>query len=976
MGSIERTPLIGRDRELSTLARLLDEARRGYSGIVLVAGEPGIGKTRLLFEFAERARAADWHVLLGHAYDTEGLPPYLPFIEALHDYFRTCRPDEVREHLAGMPPDVVRLLPELVRGLAPLPAERPPRSTATARRDPEGERYRLFESICGVLLNIARSAVTGLLVCLDDLHWADPPTLQLLLHLARKIDGAPVLVVCSYRSAASGGGQPLLDALADLSRERLRQRLELSALSRDELGSLVASLGGVTAPAVVEVIHRQTGGNPFFARELVRHLQDQGHDLSRANLATTDWGVPAGVHQVIGKRLSRLSRQANQLLQAGAVLGEPLMFNALGAMLELDPPSLLDVLEETVRGGLIREEGEQYHFSHALVRETLYRGLTLARRKHLHLAAASAIERVHAPLLERHLGELAVHLDRAGELADPDKTIDYAERAGEAASAVFAYEEATAHWRAALRQMERHGVELGRRARLLERLGDLTYLAGLDYDAGIAYMLRALQLYEQLEQPEQVAHVHSRLGSALSTLPESWDLPRAVHHYRQAEAILARGSPSAALGYVYAGLAQVACWDVQVQEGLDASFKALEIAERLQDDLLWAHAAMIRGAHLFSSGRIRDGLSFMHRAWQTADRLNDPVAFFATFLGSAFASWSGDPAEVKLWCERELARPRLSQAPGQRKRFLARLAAAHASTGDLPLARSLIRLGEPSYDAWEVLFRSGDWEQCELLASRRVDASQRGAERAFAFEATYDLARLRRVQGQSEMARALLEQGLVVAIDGGERAYELGVRSLLAQLCAEHGRLPDARRHLVEAAAIASNGEDWRGLAGQLHLAEGVVAISQGRVEEASLHFHRSIDTYRRHAFPWGEAEVQLAWARGLRNAGQAVSAADKLRCAHEIYRRYGAGEAWLQRLEGERGAEHPAAYPNGLSEREVEVLRLIVAGLTNRQIGDALVISLNTVARHVSNIFAKTGVANRAEAASFAHRHGLIAAR
>src|SRR5439155_20425978 len=243
---------------------------------------------------------------------------------------------------------------------------------------------------------------------------------------------------------------------------------------------------------------------------------------------------------------------------------------------------------------------------------------------------------------------LAVHYERAGELANPEKTIDYAERAGDAANAVLAYEEATAHWLAALQQMDKHAVEDRRRARLLERRGDLTYLAGLDYDAGIAYMLRALQLYEQLGEPELVAHVHSRLGSALSTLPESWDLPRAVHHYRQAEAILAVGSASSALGYVYAGLAQVACWDVRIQDGLGASAKALDIAEGLQDEVLWAHAAMSRGAHLYSSGRISEGFDLMHRAWQTADRLNDPVVFFAAFLGSAFANWIGDPTELKL----------------------------------------------------------------------------------------------------------------------------------------------------------------------------------------------------------------------------------------------------------------------------------------------------------------------------------------
>jgi DNA-binding CsgD family transcriptional regulator len=522
--------------------------------------------------------------------------------------------------------------------------------------------------------------------------------------------------------------------------------------------------------------------------------------------------------------------------------------------------------------------------------------------------------------------------------------------------------------------MDHHQVEPERRARLLERLGDLTYMAGIDYEGGIAHLQRALQLYQQLGQADRVAHIHSRLGSALSTLPETWDLPRAVHHYRSAEAILAVDPPSSALGYVYAGLAQVAVWDVRIQDGLDASAKALDIAERLNDEGLWAHAAMTRGGHLFSSGRVSEGLGLMHRAWQTADRLNDPVVFFAAFLGSAFAHWIGDPTELRQWCDRELARPRLSHAPGQHKRFLARLGAAHALAGDLQLARSLVSTAGLSYDNWEVLFWLGEWEQCESLASRRVEASQRGGERAFAFEATYDLARLRRVQGDLEQARTLLEQALAVAIDGSERSYELGVRSLLAQICAETGRLPEARRQLGHARTIAGNGDEWRGLAGQLHLAEGLAALAAAALPEAVGHFQRCIDVFRRYAFPWGEAEAQLLWGRGLRKAGQTASAMSKLRAAEDIYRRLGAGEVWLERLARESQPEQPTSYPNGLSEREVEVLRLVTAGRTNQQIADELVISLNTVARHVSNIFGKTGVANRAEAASYAHSRGLVA--
>jgi tetratricopeptide (TPR) repeat protein len=281
---------------------------------------------------------------------------------------------------------------------------------------------------------------------------------------------------------------------------------------------------------------------------------------------------------------------------------------------------------------------------------------------------------------------------------------------------------------------------------------------------------------------------------------------------------------------------------------------------------LWAHAAATRGAHLFSSGRISEGLGLMHQAWQTADRLNDPVVFFAAFLGSAFAHWIGDATELKQWCDRELARPRLNHAPGQRKRFLARLAAAHALAGNLPLARSLVSIVGRSYDAWEVLFWLGEWEACEALASHRVEASRRGSERAFAFEATYDLARLRRVQGEPDRARVLLEQALTVALDGGERTYELGVRTLLAQVCAEAGRLSEARQHLAQARTITGHGDDWRGLAGQLELAEGVVALADGVLTAAEPRFHRCIDAYRRCGFAWGEAEAQLLWGRGARD--------------------------------------------------------------------------------------------------------------
>jgi ATP/maltotriose-dependent transcriptional regulator MalT len=459
-------------------------------------------------------------------------------------------------------------------------------------------------------------------------------------------------------------------------------------------------------------------------------------------------------------------------------------------------------------------------------------------------------------------------------------------------------------------------------------------------------------------------------------------LPRAVEHYHEAEAILRSiAVEDVRLGWVYVGLAQVAVWDVRVAEGLAASARALEIADHVHDDALWAQAAIARGGHLMSAGHISEGLRLMHRGWRVADRLNDPGAFFAAFLGSAFAHWIVDPREVSVWCDRELTRPRIAQAPGPYRRLQGRLAAARALAGDMPAARALVSEGAASYDSWEVLFWQGDWETCAALASHRISASRRGGERAFALEATFDLARVRAVEGRLTAAKALLDEALAVAVDGGEQTYAVAVRALLARVCAESGSVNEARRHVEEARRGVSNGDDWRGLAGQLELAEAEAELDKGtklapaaeRLSAVEDRILRAIETFRRHAYPWGEAEASLVWARLLRAAAQPTAAERKWREAEELYRQHQAGTAWIARVERYRAA---LASPTcGLSPRELEVLRLVAAGRTNRQIAEDLVISLHTVARHVSNIFDKTGVSNRAEAATYAHRQGVVSA-
>src|SRR5215216_2195596 len=281
-GSLRRPRLVGRESELADLLRRLADAGRGEGGVALVAGEPGIGKTRLLAELGERARAEGWIVLGGRAYDTEGMPPYLPFVEALKVYVRAASPERLRAQLGRGAADVALLVPELHDVLPDLPA-RPPLA-------PEQERYRLFEVVCDALDSIAWGGETGLLLILDDLHWADAPTLQLLQHRARRLAGVPLLAVAAYRTTEVAPSRAFADTMAALAREGAQASLSLARLTPAETTALVEAIAGVPAAApVVDAILRATEGNPFFVGEVVRHLQAEGRDLRDPGATTGEW---------------------------------------------------------------------------------------------------------------------------------------------------------------------------------------------------------------------------------------------------------------------------------------------------------------------------------------------------------------------------------------------------------------------------------------------------------------------------------------------------------------------------------------------------------------------------------------------------------------------------------------------------------------------------------------------------------------
>ncbi len=461
-------PFSGRAAIVESLQHIWKSAQSGTTQIVMIAGEPGVGKTRLVSELARTAHAEGALVLLGRA-DEHVDAPYGPWREAMRSLVRSLPDDVIAEHLDDFGGEVSRLVPELARRVDDLS---PPAST-----DPDTERLLLFEAVGGLLA--ATSKRVPVLLVLDDLHWSDRSTLQLLLHVLRSDRPIALLVLATYRDTDVDRAHPLASALADLRRLRHAERISLSGLDGDGIASLLEQAGGHDLDdegrAFAATLWRETEGNPFFVGEVLRHLIESGGLVQvdgrwRPSATLDEAGLPEGVREVIGRRLADLPDDTNHTLGAASVLGREFDVGLLSAITDQSIDETLDALAAAEHARLIGEVAGRpgrFSFSHALVRATLIDELGTNRRVRLHRAAGLALEATGSA----SLGELAHHFGEAAIMGETERAVQYAREAAEQALELAALDDALVFIRRALQVAELGDVGDATLARLHLVLG-------------------------------------------------------------------------------------------------------------------------------------------------------------------------------------------------------------------------------------------------------------------------------------------------------------------------------------------------------------------------------------------------------------------------------------------------------------------------------------------------------------------------
>jgi tetratricopeptide (TPR) repeat protein len=477
----------------------------------MLAGGPGVGKSRLAMEMMDHASRLGFRCNVGHCYERDEPFPYLPFVEIIESQLaRAASLDDFRRRMGDNAAELAQLAPSLRRFFPDIPQ---PQDLL-----PSQKRRYIFQSVSEVLVRGAQTS--SYLSVLEDLHWADESTLALLIHLAIRVSQLPVVLIGTYRDQYLDSSPALVRTLEELIRMGVRP-IKLEGLSKDAVGQMLNGLSKREASqSLLDIIFDETQGNPFFVEELYRHLIEENKVFDadgrpRKEITVDEIGVPDNVRLIIGRRLERLNENERRVLATAAVIGRSFSFHLLLEISGIETDELFAVIEKAQQMGIIVDSAEgparPLTFGHELVRQTLLAGISTPREQQMHLGVADAIERLHPKALGEHAGDIVDHLIKAGPLADAGRLVQYLTLAGKAAIEAAAFEAARRSFRSALSHLKDDDVK--QRADLL--MGVAIAERGLErWEAAYAHLGEAFEIYVTLGDREKIA----KCGTELTTL--------------------------------------------------------------------------------------------------------------------------------------------------------------------------------------------------------------------------------------------------------------------------------------------------------------------------------------------------------------------------------------------------------------------------------------------------------------------------
>ncbi len=788
---------VGRESELERLRKAFDNTVAGHGGLVMLVGEPGIGKTRTTQELETYAKMRGATVLWGRTHESAGAPPYWPWIQAGNQY-ALAHQDELPTIIGPqMTPEaineLVRIFPWLLTGVN---VTAPPEIS-----DPEVAQFRLFDAYTQYLKAIAEQG--PLVVALDDLHWADKPTLLLLQHVARELSRSRILIVGNYRDTDITRQSALSETLASLNRESGFDRIVLRGLTRDEVAAYIKARANVEPrKEVLDRIFEETEGNAFFLSEVVNLMAQEG-TLTRNSIS--DIAIPDGVREALGRRLNRLSEDTNELLQVAAIIGRDFTYDTLTLLGDRDEDALLKMVEEALEARVIEETDTpgRYRFTHAQMQETLLAELSTTRRVRLHGQVGDALEKRYGAHAEERAGRLAMHFSEAATLSPRygEKAAKYSAIAGQQAVAQAAYPEAARHFRVAL--SAREGQEMdGEMAGLLfdlgktalsnndtseawrslrqafeyyassgehERAVDVAYMAGTNLilirPTTVQMLRRALAFVE--EESESYGKLQAAIGQCLGLMG---DIDGAKEAFARAEAVaVERKLPRLELD-VLRFSQYVIGFNLELEEAIKIGDRTIALAQELNEPQFEAIA------HFFNAGqwwlgRLARAEGHASKLHALAERLRTPIiitnaAFVDCQLAYAKGDWDAAGRALEWGLEAGSQDPRLVGYLARIAYVLGELEVGRGHqqrlvdlVANIPPGPSLefVELGTTAVRAAQLEIRTSDIELARRSAEAVISSQVVGAK-LFLRSADTVLGALAHLTGDKEMAeRVLLE---------------------------------------------------------------------------------------------------------------------------------------------------------------------------------------------------------------------------